>query len=263
MARMSRTSASRGVMWGAGGMAFVVLALTGYALFSGDDEPGKATPGKAGSSASASPSPGYSAPEDWTEPERWAALPRGSRIDDGGNQVGFPQSTEGAVAMLAAASSTSVEGDRSTVDEQLGVFNSYMAKADRTDTNAEKVELQAMETDKKLRRDMGIDPGSNLPSGAYVRNHVIGFKVIQKSPDEVSVWLLSRVTSKAGETEKEKGSYTRTLAAAEWEGGDWKMSSASTLRASRQAQSQPRPEMAAPGDAAFNSAGWTAIREAS
>ena len=47
------------------------------------------------------------------------------------------------------------------------------------------------------------------------------------------------------------------------EDGDWKLSSAATVRASEQVQGKARPQMAAPGDAAFNSAGWTAIREAS
>jgi hypothetical protein len=264
MAGMSKAKLNKAVMWGAGGVAVAMLALTGYAVFSGDDDPGTA-PGKGGggSTATAKPAPSYSVPDDWTEPERWAALPRGKRTDANGNDVGFPHSTEGAVSMLAAANSTDVGGSRTTIDEQLGIYHSYMVKADRSPQNAEKIELNAMQTDKDLRRRMGVEAGSALPSGAYVRNHVVGFKVIKESPDEVSVWLLARVTVKAGETKQESGSYTRTLAAAQWEAGDWKLSSAATVRASQQTQGQSKPTMVAPGDAAFNDAGWAAIREAS
>jgi hypothetical protein len=56
---------------------------------------------------------------------------------------GFPHTTEGAVAMLAAANSTDLEDGRTGVDEQLGVYHSYMVKAERTEENAEKVELGA------------------------------------------------------------------------------------------------------------------------
>lgn len=261
---MSREKLNRSVMVGAGVMTVAVLALTGYAAFFGDDdssEPSSSAGGKP--SASASPSPGYSAPEDWTEPQKWAALPRGQRTDAHDNPVGFPQTTEGAVAMLAASNSTAVEGSRSIVDEQLANYQSYISAADKSSQNAEKVELAASETDKQLHQQLGVAAGRPLPSGAYVRNHIVGFKVIKESKGEVSAWLLARATTKAGETQKEQGSYTRTLVAARWEAGDWKLSAAATQIALEQAKGQPKPEMAAPGDATFNSSGWTAIREAS
>ncbi|MEU8526428.1 hypothetical protein AB0C77_12650 [Streptomyces sp. NPDC048629] len=255
---------NRAVMWGAGGAAVAVLALSGYALLGGDEEtPG--TPGKGGGTASApaTPGPEYTAPSDWSEPDRWAALPRGSRTDKNTNPVGFPHTLEGAVAMMAAANTTAVEGDRSSVDEQLGIFRSYVADADQTAANADQVEDKAAETDEKIRKQMGVGAGADLPSGAYVRSHVVGFQVIEKSADEVSVWILTRSTTKTGETKPEDGAYARTLVAAEWMGGDWKLSGASINRAVQQTRSQPKPDMVAPGDEAFNRAGWTAIREAS
>lgn len=254
--------------WFAGAALAAVLALTSYAVFSGDDE-GKDTPGKAGSSAgsSASASPGpsasYTQPEDWTEPERWAALPRGKRTDGRGSEVGFAHTTEGAVAMLAAANTTSVEADKSNVDEQLRIYNSYVSKLDQSSDNAEQIELQAQQTDKTLHKDMSVSASQPLPSGAYVRSNVVGYKVIKESADEVSVWLLSRVVQKNGETAKETGSYTRVVNGALWEGGDWKLSGTATQRALTAAQEEGQPQMVAPGDAAFNSAGWTAIRAAS
>ncbi|MFD4412498.1 hypothetical protein [Streptomyces sp. NPDC058476] len=269
MATAARASRTRKITtWTACGAGAVVLALTGYALLSGGGDGDEAAKDKGGASASATPgptkpAPTYTAPDDWTEPQRWASLPRGEKTDGQGNDIGFPHTQEGAVAMLAAASSTDVNRERSTVEEQLGHYRSYMAAADLSPANEEKVKAQAEQTDGKVRSDLGLAAGSALPAGAYVRNHVVGFKIIQASPDEVSVYLLARATLKAGETKKERDSYSRTLVAAEWEAGDWKLSSAATVRAAQQTGSSTKPPMVSPGDAAFNQAGWVAIREAS
>ncbi|WP_030200781.1 hypothetical protein [Streptomyces sp. NRRL S-87] len=267
---MSRT---RGV-WNTRGtwIAAVALAaiaiLTGYALLSGGDSDAGAPAAKGGATApntagSASPGPTYAPPADWTEPQRWAALPRGTRTDSHGSTVSFPHSAEGAVAMLAAANTVGVEADRSTVDEQLRIYSSYIGRGDQKDDAAEQIELSAQAADKSLAQEMGVRPGQPLPAGAYQRSHVVGYKIIKQSGDEVSAWLLTRVVQKAGETAPEKGSYSRTLAGAQWQDGDWKITADATRRAQQDLQGQAEPAMAAPGDEAFNSAGWTAIREAS
>lgn len=264
MSRTRGTWNTKGT-WIAGAALAAVLALTGYAMLSGGDD-GDGTAGKGGASpsasSSASPSATYAPPDDWSEPDRWAALPRGARTDKNGSAVGYPHTTQGAVAMMAAANTTSIEPGRSTVDEQLRIYRSYLAKADQSDQNAEAIELAALNADKALHKQMGVSASQELPSGAYLRTNVVGFKVIKESSGEVSVWLLARAAQKAGETAKESTSYTRTLAAAVWEDGDWKLSSAATQRAQQDAQGD-EPKMVAPGDAAFNEAGWTAIREAS
>ncbi|MEV0990962.1 hypothetical protein [Streptomyces sp. NPDC049949] len=236
-----------------------VLALTGYAMVSGDGS----TPdsGKAGATASASPSDGYAPPPDWTEPARWAALPRGARTDERGMEVGFPHTTQGAVAMMASSNSTALQGAYDNQQAQLRIFASYLIAADRTEPNREAVELAGIDADKQVRRSLGLPAGSDLPPGAYVRTRVVGFKIISESADEVAVWLLSRVTMKAGETQKETGSYMRSVVAAQWADGDWKTSLAAYTRAV--AASEPQPAIAAPGDPAFNSSSWNAIREAS
>ncbi|MFE1075119.1 hypothetical protein ACFW5W_28370 [Streptomyces sp. NPDC058783] len=265
MARTRRTWNSPGT-WVAGVALAALLAFTGYAVLSGGDEDTD-TPSKGEPSASAPASPGpsatYAPPDDWTEPDSWAALPRGKRTDDRGSQVGFPQSTEGAVAMMVAANSTAIEGDRSNVDEQLRIYRSYIGAADQSPANAEEIELAAIQSDKALAKQVGVSAGQDLPSGAYVRGTVVGYKVIKESDTEVSAWLLSRVVQKNGEMDKEKGSYTRTLAGAQWEGGDWKLTGDATARAQQDVQGQEQPAMVAPGDPGFNGAGWTAIRQAS
>ncbi|WP_222515163.1 hypothetical protein [Streptomyces salinarius] len=242
-----------------------MLALTGYAVLNGGDEDTD-EPSKDGSSASVSASPGpsatYAPPDDWTEPNAWAALPRGKRSDDRGSQVGFPHTTEGAVAAAAALNTVSIEGGRDAVDEQLRIYHSYVSRADQSDAHAEEIELAAIQTDKSLHKQMGVPVGEALPGGAYMRSSVIGYKVVNAADDEVSVWLLSRAAQKGGEMAKESVDYTRILNAVVWEDGDWKLSGAATQRAMDEAQTD-EPEIVAPGDAAFNSAGWTAIREAS
>ncbi|NGO40620.1 hypothetical protein [Streptomyces ureilyticus] len=265
MAARTRGTWNKGT-WAVGIAAAAVLALTGYAMFSGDEGPDDEQ-GKGGSNpsaaSSASPSATYQAPEDWTEPERWAALPRGKETDSRGSEVGYPHTTEGAAAMLAAANTTSVDTDTSTVDEQLRIYHSYVSQRDQSSENAEQIELQALQTDKSLHKQMSVSASQPLPSGAYIRSSVVGYKVVKESASEVSVWLLSRVVQKNGETAKEKSSYTRVLNGAAWEGGDWKLSGAVTQRGMEAAQQESQPPMAAPGDAAFNRSGWTAIREAS
>jgi hypothetical protein len=254
-------------MWAAGATLAAVVGLTGYLALSGSSEDsregtaaGGATPGVSGPVSAA---PTYQVPDDWTEPQRWAALPRGQRTDMYGSEVGFPRTTTGAVAMLVAAQSTAVDEQKSAVDEHLRVYHSYISAAEQSDSTAERVELGAMQTDKSLARDMGVKPGGPLPAGAYVRTNVVGFKLIKESSGEVSAWLLSRVAQKNGETAKETVTYTRSVVAGLWESGDWKMSAKASVAAQRQVQGQPKPAGAAPGDAKFNEAGWTAIREAS
>jgi hypothetical protein len=252
--------------WAAAVALAAVLVLTAYSLLAGDDGDSD-TPAKGGASpsasSSASPVPTYAVPDDWTEPQRWTALPRGQRTDERGSQVGFPHTVEGAVAMLAAANTTRIEGGKSTVDEQRRIYLSYIGKGDQSAENAKKIELAAQQTDKNLAQEMGVEAGQPLPSGAYVRSHVVGYKVIKKSDDEVSVWLLGRVVQKNGETKKEEGSYTRTLIAAQWQDGDWKTTAEAVRRAQKDIAGQAQPPMVAPGDAEFNEGGWTAIREAS
>ncbi|GHA18974.1 hypothetical protein ACFOOM_04640 [Streptomyces echinoruber] len=266
MSRTRGTWNTKG-MWAAGVALAAVVGLTGYAMLNGDDDSGAAA-GK-GSVPSSAPSsfagavPTYQAPDDWTEPERWAALPRGALTDIRGSRIGFPHTTEGAVAMMAAANTTDIEANRSNVDEQLRIYYSYIAKADQSSQYVEQVKSQSQQTDKSLHKEMGVSPGQALPSGAYVRSNVVGFKVIEKSSDEVSVWLLFRVTQKNGETAKEKSSYARLVNGAVWEDGDWKLSVDVTARALKKAKTLTAPGMGAPGDAKFNDYGWTAIREAS
>ncbi|WP_392892933.1 hypothetical protein [Streptomyces sp. LN699] len=254
--------------WAAAVALFAVLILTAYAMLGGDDAatdaqaPTKGAP-SAGVSGPASPEATYAVPDDWTEPERWTALPRGQRTDERGSQVGFPHSLEGAAAMVVAANTVRIEGDRLAVDEQRRMYHSYFGQGDQSAGNLKTIEQGGNDTDKQLAGEMGIAAGQPLPSGAYVRSTAVGYKVVKKSGDEVSLWVLARVVQKTGETAKETSSYTRSVVGAQWQRGDWKLTTDALARALKDAEGQDEPTIAAPGDAAFNSGGWTAIREAS
>ncbi|MFJ4007989.1 hypothetical protein ACIPWL_31735 [Streptomyces sp. NPDC090023] len=264
MSRTRGTWNSKG-MWAAGVVLAGVIGLTTYAVLDGDDDGARGNgPAKPTASASASgPSavPTITTPDDWTEPERWAALPRGSKTDSHGSQVGFPHTTEGAVAMMAAANNTDIEGTRSNQQEQRRIYDSYISPEDQSSAVAEKIEAQARATDDQLRQTMGVGKSQPLPSGAYVRNTVIAYKVIKSQPDEVSVWLAASAAQKNGETEKESVNYLRLLMAARWVDGDWKLSANAT--ADVMGTKPAKPSFAPPGDPKFNSLGWTAIRSAS
>ncbi|MEU8828856.1 hypothetical protein [Streptomyces sp. NPDC048636] len=259
------TRKNRIMVVGTSALAAFMLGLTGYVALTGDEESdGPKEKGKEGSaSASPKPGPSYQPPDDWSEPTRWASLPRGKKTDSHGNDVGFPHTTNGAVAMLAASTAMDAKGGRTVVDEQVGIYDSYMSKEDHTAANKAKVRAGAKQRDAQMRQQVGISGQGDLPAGAYVRSNVIGFKVIKKSADEVSVYLLSRVTMKGNEVDKEKSSYARSVLAGQWEDKDWKVSTAATAAAAQEAQTDSMPAIAAPGDVAFNKGGWTAIREAS
>jgi hypothetical protein len=257
--------ANKVAVWGAGVAAAVLVALTLYAAIGGgeeSDEGGKGGGPKASASAAPSkPAPTYDPPDEWSEPERWATLARGKKTDGNGNEVGFPQSTKGALSMLVASNSTEISGRRTAVDEQLGIYRSYVLTADQSAANAAEIKEKAARSDRELQQRMGYSGA--MPEGAYQRSHVVAYKVIQESKGEVSAWLLGRSTAKAGPTKKESGSYTRTVVGIEWADGDWKLSGAASTRALREVQGESKPTLAAPGDEGFNAAGWTAVREAS
>ncbi|MFE7599851.1 hypothetical protein [Streptomyces sp. NPDC057494] len=244
-----------------------VVILTGCAALSGSGEDGEAGVKGGGASPSVSgavsPVPSYSKAQDWNEPERWSVLPGGQRTDDRGSQIGFPHTPEGAVAMMAAGNTTSVEADTSAVDEQLRIYRSYLAGADQSPRAAGQVESEAKAVDKRLATSMGSAVGQPLPAGAYMRSHVIGYRIVKKSPDEVSAWILAKVVQKNGETVAEQASYQRDLVAVQWVDGDWKLTVAASQRSRQDVQGHAKPTMGAPGDAVFNAAGWTAIRGAS
>ena len=210
----------------------------------------------------AAPVPTSPVPDDWTEPARWAALPQGKRTDSHGDRVGFPHTAAGAMAALAAANTSSIAGTHTTVAVQLDVFASYLTAADRTPANKAKVKAAAAAEDAALRASMHLPVTGPLPAGAYVHTDVVAFKTIRTSSGRVSAFLLSRVARKGSETGAEHVSYTVSVLAVAWDHGDWKISTKASSTAAAQTGGD-QPAIAAPGDAAFNSAGWTAIRQAS
>lgn len=254
-------------MWGASAVAAAVFALIAYVVV-GDEGQTDTAYREMGQRRvvdvlTRPDGPKHARPDGWTEPSRWAVLPRGGEEDGRGRPIRFPHTVDGAVAMLIEANETEAKEDHTLADEQLALFESYMGEAGRTEEYKREATAIAARNDAALRRDMGLPDRGALPLGAYIRATVLGFQVIASSDDEVSVWLLSRVTAKSGQLQEEKASYTRNVLAAHWEDGDWKISPHAMERAAEHIKGKPRPAFGIPGDAKFNEAGWTAIRQAS
>ncbi|MEV7595827.1 hypothetical protein AB0O91_00385 [Kitasatospora sp. NPDC089797] len=255
---------SRSALWGAGVMLTAAVGLTGYTALAGEEgQPSSAQPGTGPPSPStASPAPvpvsTYSLPATWTEPQRWLAAPRGARTS-GGRATGFPHSTDGAIGMLVASSGFDVEGSRTLVDEQLAFFTTYTAVSDQTPAREQRIRQGAAKADARARATMGLPASGPLPPGAWVRTNLVGFTLIQSQPDAVTAHLLLRTAQKAGETSPEAVSYAVGTIGVVWRDGDWKLDPAGGASPGPGSA----PEIAAPGDAAFNTQGWTAIRQAS
>ncbi|MET9399318.1 hypothetical protein [Kitasatospora sp. NPDC002965] len=276
--RGSRTRGSglnRGLVWGAGIALAAVATLTAYSALTGNDDHNNPSASQSESASPASPgtfspgtstpqaAPSYTAPGSWTEPLRWLALPRGTKNGADGTQTGWPDTTDGAVALLVAASTTNMQGSHGMVDQQMAIYNNYLAAADQSPANAEKIKASAAKTDANSRSDLGLPASGPLPSGAFVRANVVGFRIIESSPSEVTAYLLTKVSQKAGETAPLKDSYVVSVLGASWQDTDWKLSTKASAHAVAQTQGQQQPAIASPGDVAFNDAGWTAIRQAS
>ncbi|MET8624619.1 hypothetical protein ABZW30_12830 [Kitasatospora sp. NPDC004669] len=205
----------------------------------------------------------YGIPSTWTDPVRWAALPRGSRTAaTTGDQTGFPNTVEGAVAVLVAGTATNLQPGTSLADQQVAIYHTYLSGADQSPDGEAKVRAKAQQTEAENRSDLGLPAAGPLPSGAFVRGNVVGFKVIQASSDEVTVYLLTKVSRKAGESSPVKDAYVISVLGAVWQDTDWKMSVKASSDAVAQTRGQQSPALAAPGDAKFNDAGWTALRQA-
>lgn len=262
----TRTTWGKAGTWIAGTALATLLALTGYSLLGGEGNEAR-TSAKDGapphSTGPVSPGATYEVPRDWTEPERWTVLPRGERVDERGSQVGYPHTRDGAVAMLAATSTFSAEGDQSIGDEQTRIFRSYVVQEDQTAEKAARMAEVTRKTDAGDARRMGIAPGEPFPPGAYIRTVTVGYEVVFSSDDEVGMWLLARTMEKTGETARETTAYIRAVVGARWEDSDWRMSGDVGRRTKQAMAGRPGPRIAAPGDARFNSEGWTAIRAAS
>ncbi|MFF2542889.1 hypothetical protein ACFVUY_10000 [Kitasatospora sp. NPDC058063] len=256
---------SRAARWGAGAMLATVVALTGYTILSHDDrptipQPAAAPPSPSQSSTTAVPVPvsTYTLPATWTEPDRWLAVPRGTSTLNG-HKVAFPHSTDGAIGMLVACSGFDIEGSTTLVDEQLAFYRAYTAAADQTSDREQRIRQGAARTDAHVRAAMGLPESGPLPAGAWVRTSMVGFKLIQAGPDAVTAHLLLRNAWKPSGSRPESISYAVGTIGVVWREGDWR------LDPSGGASPAPEtvPEIAAPGDTAFNTQGWTAIRQAS
>ncbi|MFG2821700.1 hypothetical protein ACGFX4_19995 [Kitasatospora sp. NPDC048365] len=242
-----------------------VVVLTTYSALTSDEQLPAATAPPPAVSASLSPKPmqSYTIPSTWTEPVRWSALPQGSGKAANGRPVGFPATTDGAMGMVLAASSIRMSGTRSLTDEHLALYDAYMPRSDRSPDRELKVRQNAAQAEAGYRKSLELPSTGPLPSGVFVQADMVGFRIIKTTPDEVLAYVVTRLSLRPGELKPESLAYQVGALGVSWRDGDWKFSISSAEHLKEQLGNSPLPAIAAPGDAAFNTLGWTAIRQAS
>lgn len=232
----------------------VVVLLVGVVvgvLAAGDSDSGgkknDAEPPKSGGASRPSEAPS-DLDDDGTfhDPASWVDLPEGKTKKDG-LPVKFPHTDTGGVA-------AAVENNRANwsldEDEIRKGVETYSAP------ESQKQAVAAVPYAARVARQLaGVPTKGAVPKGANLNGWPVGVQWKTLSKDRVRVYVLSRVTSKAGEGEKTETQLQATPADAIWTGGDWKMTAAQGVD-----QSQI-PDPADIGSKKFSEEGWKALQE--
>jgi hypothetical protein len=184
---------------------------------------------------------------DYVAPEEWVQLPPGSSEAEGGLPVGFPQTSEGAIAMVAASSRNAWTWDAEQMERGI---RAYASDADR-DAALDVTEESA----NGVRDYIGIPDGEPIPDDAMVNGWPIGVQWEDQDDGSVRVTLLIRVTFTPGNGEPTETHLIATVNDAIWQHDDWKIASVPPDVA------QDTPTAADLGTPAFNAEGWIAIQE--
>jgi hypothetical protein len=186
-------------------------------------------------------------PDEYTAPDEWVHLPAGTGESDSGLPVGFPQTAEGATAMVVASTRNSWTWDPDQVED--GVLT-YVNTAEQNDL------LSVVDDSVRgMREYVGIPQTGPVPDGAALNATPIGVQWEELDDGTVRVSTQVRVTSTSGEGEDTRTNLHSTVNDAVWEQGDWKVRSVPSEVV------QDAPDAAELGSPEFNSAGWIAIQE--
>ena len=211
------------------------------------------TPTDGGSDGSDGQEPGFEAtettqpPEEYTAPDEWVQLPAGTGESDSGLPVGFPQTAEGATAMVVASTRNAWTWDPDQVED--GILTYFNV--------AEQNDLLTMvdEGVQGMREYVGIPATGPVPDGAALNAAPIGVQWEELDDGTVRVSTLTRVTSTPGNGEETSTHLHSSVNDAVWEQGDWKVHSVPAEVV------QDAPDAVELGSPEFNAAGWIAIQE--
>ncbi|SOD67431.1 hypothetical protein SAMN06297387_13115 [Streptomyces zhaozhouensis] len=184
--------------------------------------------------------------EDYTAPDEWVRLPAASGETDG-LPTGWPQTPEGAVALVAASSRNSWTWDEEQIARGIRAYTSDHEQ----DALLSMVDGSAA----GIRELVGLPPSGRPPEDASLSATVIGVQWEEMSEDEVRVSALVRIVFTPGGGVDVRTQVHSTVNDAVWENDDWKVRTVSPEVV------QGAPEAAELGSQEFIDAGWIALQE--
>jgi hypothetical protein len=185
-------------------------------------------------------------PSDYAAPDEWVQLPTGSGMEEG-LPVGFPQTSEGAVAMVVSSTRTGWTWDVAQAESGARVY----VNADEREDALAMVDGSV----RAVREYVGIAQNGPIPEGAALNAAPIGVQWEELEDGSVRVSTLTRVTFTPGGGEPTTNHLHTTVNDAVWEDGDWQVHSVPAEVV------QDVTDPADIGSEEFNSLGWIAIQE--
>ncbi|MFE9334977.1 hypothetical protein [Streptomyces sp. NPDC006925] len=187
--------------------------------------------------------------------DSWVNLPEGKSRKNG-LPIGFPHTDTGAVAATVANNRAgwTLDGDKIRL-----ALETYADPKDLEDPNQQEELAAAVPFAVKSARKMaGVPVKGPVPDGANLSGSPIGVQWKPLSADRVRVYVLTRVTSRAGEGEETKTQLMALPSEAIWTAGDWKMTALE-----EGVDRSWTPDPADLGTRKFADEGWKALREGS
>ncbi|MBO8189255.1 hypothetical protein [Streptomyces spirodelae] len=237
----------------------VILLLVGVlvgVLTGGGSDSGARKEDDAGPShGPAEPSEPAGSSEGDHTPESWVNLPEGM-AEMNGLPVKFPRTDTGAVAAAVASNRAGWSMDEDEIRRGMETYGDPSAEkeGDSQETKAAAVAYLAQ----KARQMAGVPAKGPVPDGVSLSGVPIGVQWKTLSADRVRVFVLTRVTSKAGEGEKTRTRLMAVPSEAIWTAGDWKLT-----KPQEEIDRSEVPDPADLGTKKFSREGWKALQEAS
>jgi hypothetical protein len=234
-------------MFGVAGGVFVLLVVLAFmtaSAFHSNAAKVSGQSGAAGASASSSASA-----QPTAAPAHWVTLPANSGWADSDFPTFFPQTPQGAAAMVAASAKYGWTLDQGQ-DVQAAELYTVPSAQQASVAGADQLPAQLMKA-------VGVD-SSTTPAGLSVTATPVGVQWTAQSTTAVQVSLLVRLNASATGANTTAEAVLAVTTDVVWTsmpgqpgGGDWRM----TLSTGR----LPTPAAADVGTVAFNTAGWLAI----
>lgn len=237
------------VIAGLVGVVVLLVAIVVGLILGGSGGKDSDAKAPAGGDSGRPPSSSHSKlPDDggYSDPRHWVKLPKGAKKVHG-LEVQFPHSAKGAAAMAAASTRNGWTFDADQVRRGIETYSVEKYEASMA--------AEADASAKGVRKFAGVPGGGAPAQDAHIQAWPIGVQWKQQSADRVQVFVLTRITSSAGDGAKSRTRVQSDPAAAVWEGGDWKLTPTS------RGETPEAPDPADIGSPKFSQEGWKAIQE--